>query len=269
MQKLLEDGYSFVVDADLKSYFDTLPHTRLMKRVQERIADGRVLALIADYLKAGVMDTMNGWQPTEQGTPQGAVISPLLANVYLNPLDHHMAQRGWEMVRYADDFVVLCRSQEEAERALVEVQQWVEANALTLHPDKTRVVDATQRGGFDFLGYHFERGERWPRRKSLERFKDSIRAETRRTSGQSLAMIVATLNPKLRGWFVYYQHGHPWTFERLDGWVRMRLRSILHKRQGRRGRGRGTDHQRWPNAYFGALGLYSLETAHAHACRSR
>jgi RNA-directed DNA polymerase len=261
VQELLDGGSTFVVDADLKSYFDTIPHEALMKRVAAHLADGRVLALIADYLKAGVMDVMTGWQPTERGTPQGAVISPLLANIYLNPLDHHLAEQGFEMVRYADDFVVLCPSREAAERALSVVQQWVAANGLTLHPDKTRVVDATQRGGFDFLGYHFERGYRWPSRRSLEKLKDAVRAATRRTNGQSLAMIVAVLNPKLRGWQAYFCHSHWTTFGGLDGWVRMRLRSVLRKRQKRHGRGCGTDHQHWPNAYFHALGLYSLELA--------
>jgi RNA-directed DNA polymerase len=273
VQELLDGGSIFVVDADLKSYFDTIPHHRLMKHVEARIADGRVLSLITDYLKAGVLDTMNGWQPTERGTPQGAVISPLLANIYLNPLDHHMAALGFEMVRYADDFVVLCASREEAERALTVVQQWVAANGLTLHPDKTRVVDASQRGGFDFLGYHFERGDPsrtqdWPSRRSLGKFKDAVRAATRRTNGQSLATIVAVLNPKLRGWFAYFCHSHWTTFGGLDGWVRMRLRSVLRKRQKRRGRGRGTDQQRWPNAYFHALGLYSLELSHVRMRQS-
>jgi RNA-directed DNA polymerase len=268
VQELLDGGSTFVVDADLKSCFDTIPHEPLMKRIEARIADGRVLSLITEYLKAGVLDTMSGWQPTGSGTPQGAVISPLLANIYLNPLDHHMAALGFEMVRYADDFVVLCASREEAERALTVVQQWVAANGLTLHPDKTRVVDASQRGGFDFLGYHFERGYRWPSRRSLEKFKDAVRHATRRTNGQSLATIVAVLNPKLRGWYAYFCHSHWTTFGGLDGWVRMRLRSVLRKRQGRRGRGRGTDQQCWPNAYFHALGLYRLELTHARMRQS-
>lgn len=269
VQELLDEGYTFVVDADIQSYFDTIPHGRLMKRLEARIADGRLLALIADYLKAGVLDTLNGWQPTERGTPQGAVISPLLANIYLNPLDHHLAALGLEMVRYADDFVILCRGRADADRALAVVQTWLAANGLTLHPDKTRVVEATQRGGFDFLGYHFERGYRWPRKKSLDRFKDVVRMATRRTNGHSLARIIAGLNPVLRGWYAYYRHSHWTSFGTLDGWVRMRLRSLLRKRQKRRGRGRGKDHQRWPIAYFCALGLFSLEAAHAQACRSR
>jgi RNA-directed DNA polymerase len=143
------------LDADLKSYFDTIPHERLMERVGEKISDGKVLSLIEGMLQAGVMDTVEGWQATKQGSPQGAVISPLLSNIYLNGLDWKMARNGFEMVRYADDFVVLCASQEEAQKAFEEITQWVEENGLKLHPSKTRIVDASQRGGFDFLGYHF------------------------------------------------------------------------------------------------------------------
>ena len=150
---LLRSGHGWVVDADLKSYFDTIPHERLLALVKERVADGRVLALVESFLRAGVLEESKGWQPTEQGTPQGGVISPLLANLYLNPLDHQMARQGREMVRYADDFVILCPSAAEAHAALEAVKAWVSEAGLTLHPEKTRVVDATQPGGFDFLGY--------------------------------------------------------------------------------------------------------------------
>jgi RNA-directed DNA polymerase len=232
-----------------------------MERVKERISDGRLLSLLEKYLKACVMDGIKGWEPTERGTPQGAVISPLLANLYLNPLDHLMAAKGYEMTRYADDFVVQCRSQAEAQAALETIGQWVKDNGLTLHPTKTRIVDATQKGGFDFLGYHFERGMKWPRQKSLDKFKDSVRNKTRRTQGQSLGQIIAELNPVLRGWFEYFKHSHRTTFGGLDGWLRMRLRSMLRKNRGGKGKGRGQDHHRWPNAYFEKLGLFSLERA--------
>src|SRR5208283_902022 len=122
------------------------------------------------------------------------------------PLDHLMAQGGWEMVRYADDFIILCESQEQAERALAQVRQWVEAAGLTLHPTKTRIVDASQRGGFDFLGYHFERGYRWPRQKSLDKFKEAIRAKTRRTRPGSMSEIIEETNRTLRGWMGYFKH---------------------------------------------------------------
>jgi RNA-directed DNA polymerase len=258
---LLESGHTWVVDADLKGYFDTIPHDPLLARVKERVSDGRLLALLEQYLKAGVMDGLKGWEPTEQGTPQGAVISPLLANLYLNPLDHLLAAQGYAMTRYADDFVVQCRDEAHAQRALELVVQWAQANGLTVHPDKTRIVDATQKGGFDFLGYHFERDLKWPRQKSLDKFKDSLRNKTRRTQGRSLGEVIAGLNPVLRGWFEYFQHSHWTTFGPLDSWLRMRLRSILRKHRGGKGRGRGQDHQRWPNRYFEKLGLFGLAKA--------
>lgn len=265
---LLKGGFVYVVDADLKSYFDTIPHGRLMSRLRERIADGRVLQLIESFLTAGIMDGLEEWQP-EAGAPQGAVLSPLLSNIYLNPLDHQMAGRGYQMVRYADDFVILCRSQSEAEQALAEVGQWCQAEGLTLHPTKTRIVDVRAEG-FDFLGYRFQttrRGRltRWPRKKSEQKLKETIRAKTKRTNGHSLQEIIADVNRTLRGWFGYFQHSCRWTFVTVDRWVRMRLRSILRKRAGGQGLGLGNDHKRWPSAYFAKQGLYSLEAAHAEA----
>jgi RNA-directed DNA polymerase len=262
VEHLLRKGYSWVVDADLQQYFDTIPHEPLMRLVEEKIADGRVLELIRKYLGQGVLENMRYWQP-ERGTPQGAVISPLLSNIYLNPLDHLLVASGVEMVRYADDFVLLCRSENEARQALVLVQQWTASAGLTLHPAKTRIVDATQRGGFDFLGYHFERGYRWPRKKSLKKFKDTIRAKTKRTNGQSLQVIIADVNRSAQGWFGYFKHSHWTTFKPLDSWIRARLRSILRRRQKRRGRERRRDRREWPNAFFTAQGLYSFVAAHA------
>jgi RNA-directed DNA polymerase len=261
VDELLEAGYTYIVDADLKSYFDTIPHDRLMALVGQKISDGRIMSLIEAYLKQGVLDGLREWTP-ETGSPQGAVISPLLSNIYLDPLDHLMAREGFEMVRYADDFVILCRSPEEAERALERIRSWTAEAGLTLHPTKTRIVDATVES-FDFLGYRFDRDKRFPREKSLTKLKDTIRAKTKRNSGQCLQAIIASLNPTLRGWFGYFKQSYPTTFTTLDGWVRMRLRSILRRRQKKRGRGRGSDHQRWPNAFFAAQGLYSLVAAHA------
>jgi RNA-directed DNA polymerase len=263
---LLKQGYTHVVDADLKSYFDTIPHERLMDRMRTKIADGRVLDLVERFLKQGVLDGLREWSP-EEGTPQGAVISPLLANIYLDPLDHAMARHGWAMVRYADDFVILCRSPEEAECALTQVRQWTEANGLTLHPTKTRIVDARSEG-FDFLGYHFQGGKRWPRKKSLAKLKDTLREKTKRTAGVALPVIIANVNRTLKGWFGYFQHSHWYTFSALDKWLRMRLRSILRRRQGRRGRGCGLDHHRWPNAFFAEQELFSLMQAHRLAVSS-
>jgi RNA-directed DNA polymerase len=268
VQGLLDEDRTWIVDADLKSYFDTIPKERLMHRIEERLGDGRVLALIRSYLDQEVMEELTRHEPTDRGTPQGAVISPLLANIYLDPLDHDLAASGAEMVRYADDFVILCRSEKEAQAALARVQIWVEENGLTLHPEKTRIVDMSQPGGFDFLGYHFERGYRWPRRKAMDRFKDKVRALTPRTSGESLEVTITRLNQRLRGWFGYFQHSHGTTFTQVDGYVRGRLRSLLRKRAGKKGRARGSDHQRWRNHYFTELGLFSLRQAHASASQS-
>ena len=239
-----------------------------MARVGERIADSRVLNLIKGMLQAGVMDSLKGWQPTEQGSPQGAVISPLLSNIYLNGLDWKMERNGLEMVRYADEFVVLCTSQEQAQQALEQIRQWVEENGLQLHPTKTRLVDASQRGGFDFLGYHFERGKKWPRKKSLDKLKDTIRSKTRRSSGKSMKVICLELNRTLKGWFGYFKHSAAHVQEAIDGYVRGRLRSILRKQNKGKGRARRIDKTRWPNSYFTAVGLYSLKQAHTAACRS-
>ena len=267
VSQLLKEGYVHVVDADLKGYFDSIPHDRLMSRVKERIADGRVLRLIGDFLKADILDDMKRWIP-EQGAPQGAVLSPLLSNVYLDPLDHLMARHGIEMVRYADDFVILCKTAEEAARALELVKQWVAGNGLTLHPEKTRIVDSCTQS-FDFLGYTFQGQEHWPRKKALQKMRDTIRAKTIRQNGRSIQCVIADVNKTVRGWFAYFKHGTDRRFYRnQDAWIRMRLRSILRRRDHRRGRGRGRDHQLWPNAYFADRGLFSLVAARAAAVQS-
>jgi len=259
---LLKAGHDWVVDADLKSYFDTIPHLRLMALIKERVADGGVLALVERFLRAGVLERAKGWQPTERGTPQGGVISPLLANLYLDPFDHQMERAGWELVRYADDFVILCHSQAEAQAALGQVQAWMEEAGLTLHPSKTRIVNAAQPGGFDFLGYHFERGMKWPRKKSLMKLRERVRAKTLRVGGRSLKYIVADVNRTLRGWYGYFQHSKANTFGSVDGYVRRRLRSLLEKRRGRTRQGLGAAQQRWPNEWFARRGLLSLAAEH-------
>jgi RNA-directed DNA polymerase len=268
VDELLKSGHGWVVDADLKSYFDTIPQGRLMELAGRKIADGRVLGLIETMLKSGVMDEVKGWQPTENGTPQGAVISPLLSNIYLDPLDWLMANEGYGMVRYADDFIILCKSQSQAQEALAKVREWVAAEGLTLHAEKTRIVEANQPGGFDFLGYHFERGMKWPRKKSMDRLKDTVRMKTRRHQGRSMTAISENLNRTLRGWFEYFKHSKATAFESVDGYIRGRLRSILRNRAHGQGRGTGSDHHKWPNAYFTAMGLISLKQAHRAACQS-
>jgi RNA-directed DNA polymerase len=270
VDRLIEQGYTFVVDADLESYFDSIPHERLMHRVEERISDGRVLALVRAFLDQDVLRGLERWTPMA-GTPQGAVISPLLANIYLHPLDELMASRGYRMVRYADDFVVLCKNREEAEAALEEIRRWVAENGLRLSPAKTHLGDCRQPGeGFEFLGYRFEAGRRWVRKKSLARFKDNIRAKTGRTRGDGLARIIADLNRMLRGWFGYFKHAHPYTFAALDQFIRRRLRTLLRKQTKRSGIGwTRADHQRWPNAFFAQAGLLALHGAWREARHSR
>jgi len=269
--QLIEAGHTFVVDADFESYFDTIAHDRLMQRVEEQVSDGRILDLLRGWLQQDIMHDLQRWTPTE-GTPQGAVISPLLANIYLHPLDELMAARGYRMVRYADDFVVLCKSREEADAALAEIRAWVAENGLRLHPNKTHIGDCRQPGeGFEFLGYRFEAGRRFVRKKSLDRLKDNIRARTRRTRGQSLARIIDGLNSVLQGWFAYFKHAHPRTFIPIDKFIRRRLRSILlkqTKKQSGFGLSRAT-HQRWPNAFFAQAGLLALHTAWLTARHSR
>jgi RNA-directed DNA polymerase len=266
VQQLLKDGYAYVVDADLKSYFDTIPHERLMEQVQKHVADGRLLKLIRAFLEAKIMEQMEQWTPTA-GAPQGAVLSPLLSNIYLNPLDHQMASAGWQMVRYADDFVILCKTKEQARAALEAVAAWTAQAGLVLHPHKTRIVDWRVEP-FEFLGYRFDRGRRFPRDKSLAKLRETIRQKTPRTDGRSLPVIIADVNRTLRGWFGYFKYSHRTTFPSVDGWVRGRLRSLLRKRQKQRGKGRGKDHQRWPNAYFAEQGLYTLTAAFARECQS-
>ncbi len=259
---LLRDGYVHVVDADIQSYFDCIPHDKLCAQLEQIISDGRLLALIQGWLSQEIVGEMARWTPT-QGTPQGAVISPLLANLYLHPLDVRLRERGYRMVRFADDFVILCRDAAQAEQALAEVQAWMEEAELTLHPDKTHVVDYRAQGqGFDFLGYRFESGRRGVRDKSRKALRAKIKKLTKRSCGQGLARVIARLNPILRGWYNYFKHAFKWELFVLDGYVRRRLRAILRKQEKRPGMG-GThaDHKRWPNAYFARAGLFTMKEA--------
>jgi RNA-directed DNA polymerase len=265
--RLLAAGHLYIVDVDIRRYFDTIPHEALMARVKDQIADGRVLTLIRQFLTQGVLDQGQYTEP-EAGTPQGGVISPLLANVYLNPLDHLLLAQGYAAVRYADDLVILCPTRASAAAALDLLRAWMAEAGLTLHPEKTRIVELTQPGAFfDFLGYRFKRTARrlvrFPRPRSLGKLRDTVRPLTRRLQGCSLPVIIRRLNPVLRGWFEYFQHSCANVFYDLDGWIRMRLRSLLRKRRHRRGRARGHDHRRWPDAFFAAHGLFSLAAAHA------
>jgi RNA-directed DNA polymerase len=265
---LLKSGHLHVVEIDIRGYFDAIPHGRLMEEVKRHIADGRVLGLIEGFLKAGVMGEMAG-RDRESGTPQGGVISPLLANIYLNPLDWKLAQAGLEMVRYADDLVVLCRAPHEAAQAMESIRTWMEHAGLELHAGKTKIVDMAQTAAhFEFLGYKFWRGKkgnlrRFVRAKSCQKLRERIKPLTKRTNGESLEVVVRKLNPILRGWYGYFQQACADALAQMDQWVRGRLRSILRKRRGGKGRGRGRDHQRWDNGYFARLGLYCLKETQA------
>jgi len=273
VESLLRAGCHWVVDADLKQYFDTIPHQRLIELVKQRVADGKVTKLLEQYLKAGVMESHKGWTPTPQGTPQGAVLSPLLANLYLNPLDHRMVQRGYQMVRYADDFVVCARTEQEACAALAEITAWVQEAGLRLHPTKTRIVSAAEKGGFDFLGYHFEQyrpggGKKWPRQKSQFKLRETLRQKLARNRPGGVAEMVGDVNKRLRGWYGYFKYSLPSAMQRVDEWTRERIRHILRRRHRRRGMVRGRERTEYPIAWFEKQGLFSLKTAQAQWLQS-
>jgi RNA-directed DNA polymerase len=265
-----------VVDADIRGFFDAIPKDRLMARVCTEISDGRVLDLIEGYLHQGVMEELSYWEPTT-GTPQGAVISPLLANIFLNPFDWTMHRHGVRIVRYADDFVLLCRSREDAERALKTANAWMEANDLELHPEKTRLVDMNvHRAGFTFLGYCFRRNvnQKGQSRilalvsdKSVRKLRDTLRRHTGRCNGRCMPETIRRVNQTLRGWYNYFQYCVTNQLVKIDNYVRRRLRRILRKREKRR-RGTGRcrqDHSKWPDAFFRELGYFSLEEARHRA----
>jgi len=270
VDRLLKEGYTWVLDADVKSYFDTIPHDLLMERMMERVSDGKILHLIELFLKQKILEDMKLWNPIS-GTPQGAVLSPLLANVYLHQLDLTLHRNGFKMVRYADDWIVLCRSMEEAKDALSQIQPWIDNNGLQLSAEKTHIGSSVLPGhGFEFLGYRFEGGRRYVRSKSLKKFKDKIRLKTRRTRGDSIEQIISDLNPAIKGWFGYFKHAHHYTFNSLDGFIRRRLRAVLRKQQKRPGSGRtAKDHRLWPNAFFAERGLFTLREAYILARQSR
>lgn len=260
----LKAGYTWVVDADIQGYFDNIPHQPLMRQIEQRISDGRMLSLIEHFLKQDIMTEVKRWTPT-QGTPQGAVLSPLLANIYLHPLDLLMQGEDVKMIRYADDFVILCRSPEQAAKALAQVRHWTGENGLTLHPDKTHLGNCLEVGqGFEFLGYRFEAGYRAVRRKSVNKLREAIRQRTSRSSGKAIEQIIAELNPVLRGWFGYFKYACGSVFSTMDAFVRRRLRGILLKQNKCAGVGNSVRHGfRWPNAYFAERGLFTMKAARA------
>ena len=262
LESWLEAGKVWVVDADITGCYDNIDHERLLEEVNRRIADGRVLRLIRAFLKAGVMEEMKV-QDSEKGTPQGGIVSPLLANIYLHALDEELESRGIRWVRYADDFLLLCGSREEAEAALEAVREILAGMGLTLSPAKTRIAHLDE--GFDFLGWHYEGQRRWPRKKSVDTLRTKLRERTKRLRPGSMEAICGEVRPILQGWFNYFREGNSGqVFRALSGWLRRRLRSILHRRHKGKGIGSQQLHFRWPNRYFARRGLFQLEEALAH-----
>jgi RNA-directed DNA polymerase len=259
VSRLIDEGYIWVVDADLQAYFDTIPHDRLLDKISKHISDGRIIQLIAQWLNQPIMEECKDWIPT-QGTPQGGVISPLLANIYLHDLDKTLEDAKYKMIRYADDFVILTKSKEEAEDALRIVQKWTTENKLTLHPEKTQLGNCMVEGqGFDFLGYRFEAGTRWIKRKSIQRFRDRIREKTSKVCGKSIEQVIKEINPIIRGWGNYFKDVTKYTLGTFDSFVRRRLRAIIAKQNKKRSFGAGWNNMKLPNQYFADKGLINLE----------
>ncbi|KEF35844.1 Retron-type reverse transcriptase [Schinkia azotoformans MEV2011] len=228
IRKDLMDGYVYVIDADLKSYFDTIPHEKLISLVREEVVDGSVIKLLKSFLQAGIMEG-GSFHLNEKGTPQGGVISPLLANIYLHPLDELMTERGHRITRYADDFVICCKSQKGAERVLKSVTKFLEQElGLIVHPEKTKIVDNLKES-FVFLGHEFKKGY-WvnPSDKALMKFKSNVKDITRRNRTVNIERLVKDkLNPYLRGWGNYFGHWHvKKLFLKFDSWIRRRLRAV-------------------------------------------
>lgn len=228
IRKDLMDGYVYVIDADLKSYFDTIPHDKLMSLVREEIVDGSVIRLLESFLQAGIMEG-GSFHLNEKGTPQGGVISPLLANIYLHPLDELMTERGHRITRYADDFVICCKSQKGAERVLKSVTRFLEQKlGLIVHPEKTKIVN-NMNEPFVFLGYEFKQAY-WvkPSEKSIKKFKSKVKEITKRNQTVNIEKLIKErLNPYLRGWGNYFGHWHSKTLlTKFDAWIRRRLRSV-------------------------------------------
>lgn len=267
----LEQGCQWVVDADLKDFFGTVDHEKLLTLVNQRVADGRVLSLIREILKAGCV-AEGRRLPTETGTPQGGVVSPLLSNILLTPFDREMRRKGYRLTRYADDWLVTCRSRREAEAALAAAKRILEKLGVTLHSEKTRIVHV--RHGFEFLGYKIKRGNRplrlpaakirsgtrqgslyaFPRAKSVRSFTEQIRRRTRRKAPVSTQELIDEINPVIRGWGRHYCKAHVRRlFHRLDGWIVRRVWSHRFKRW------RNAGWRRLPERrLYGELGLVEL-----------
>jgi RNA-directed DNA polymerase len=257
VEQNLSMGKEWVVDVDIEKCYDTIPHEPLIDRVARRISDGRVLDLIRRFLQSGVMEEM-GIRYETTGTPQGGIISPVLANIFLHDLDMALEKRGAAWVRYADDVVALCQSREEAEQVLETIRETLSGLGLRLSLEKTRIVHLEE--GFEYLGWHYQGQQRWPRKKSVDKLRHRLRAMTRRGRPGSLQSICAELAPIQQGWFNFFRSGNSQPkFRLVDGWLRRRLRSLLRRRTKRTGISRGGgDHQRWTIRYFAHHGFFSL-----------
>jgi len=268
--KEIESGGEWIVDADLKDFFGSVDHEKLLTLVAQRVADGRVLRLIKAMLKAGSYGQGRLF-PSERGTPQGGVVSPLLSNILLTPFDREMRRRGYRLTRYADDWVITCKSVAEARAAVAAALRILKQLGVVLHPQKTRIVHVQH--GFEFLGYKIKRGKAlrlpaskirsqarsgalyaYPREKSVCRFKDQVRQRTKRRVPLRTRELIAELNPVLRGWGEYYKRAHiRKLFHQLDGWVRRRIWSHRFKRW------RNGGWKQLPNAkLYGEYGLVNL-----------
>lgn len=257
LEEYLRAGKVWVVDADITGCYDNIDHEKDLDQVNRRIADGKVLGLIRAFLEAGVMEEMKIRYATT-GTPQGGVVSPLLANILLHAMDEELEARGIAWVRYADDFLLLCETRAEAEAALAAVREILEGLGLSLSPEKTRIAHLDE--GFDFVGWHYQGHQRWPRSKSVKALRLKLREKTRRLRPGSMELICEEIGPTLRGWFNYFRNGNSGSIcTQVSGWVRRRLRSILHRRHKGHGIGSRDLHRKWPNRCFAAWGLFDLE----------
>jgi RNA-directed DNA polymerase len=270
----INEGNLWILDADLKSYFDSVDQERLVDLISEEISDGSVLRLIRSFLDAGVMVDRT-WEPTKTGVPQGGVASPLWSNIYLTPFDQAMTKAGYRLTRFADDFVVVCNTRREAEAALALASKFLQEElGVSLHPEKTRIVHVTD--GFEFLGYKIKRGKglrmsahKWsskanqlnlyaiPRQRAVDRFKDQIRNLTRRKAPVRLSEMIAAINPIIRGWGNYFRKANVRKlFHQLDGWIQRRLWSFIAKRW------RNTAYRKYPTrrlvTELGLIRLISL-----------
>ena len=253
IERVRNGGHEWVLDADIKAFFDMVNHEKLIDAVAERISDGRVLRLIRSFLEADIMEQGQGPMKNVIGTPQGGVISPLLANIYLHYFNEKMAELGYEVIRYADDVLVLCRSEEEAKEALLHVKEILVELELTLHPDKTKIKNFSE--GVDFLGFTVYKSHKVPRKEAIKKYKDAVRRATRRNLPINLEMVIQRLNPVVIGWGNYFKIANVnWLYMRLDSWTRMRLRAFKEKKKSYLSNCRIT------NEFMRNLGLKSLST---------